>query len=127
MAAKAPPAKDNISRGIFLVTTFLWDVEGAVLNAAKTYGLTEVYERVDVALHAWKSFKMSSDVAMNTCWYIFKEHASVCPTVAVHRPPEHAAGLQLPPLMADGCSGFPGAERTRGIRTVQTAARFLRS
>lgn len=40
-AGKAPEC-DGLTRGIFLVTTFVWDVEGAVLNAARTYGLTEV-------------------------------------------------------------------------------------
>lgn len=46
-AARAPET-DGLTRGIFLVTTFVWDVEGAVLNAARTYGLTEVIVASDV-------------------------------------------------------------------------------
>lgn len=47
------PECDGLTRGIFLVTTFVWDVEGAVLNAARTYGLTEVCRVVEVALDVW--------------------------------------------------------------------------
>ncbi|CAM9353211.1 unnamed protein product, partial [Ectocarpus sp. 13 AM-2016] len=36
------PEAEGRTRGIFLVTNFVWDVEGAVLHAASTYGLTEV-------------------------------------------------------------------------------------
>ncbi|CAN0536670.1 unnamed protein product, partial [Ectocarpus sp. 12 AP-2014] len=36
------PEAEGLTRGIFLVTNFVWDVEGAVLHAASTYGLTEV-------------------------------------------------------------------------------------
>ncbi|CAM9517687.1 unnamed protein product, partial [Ectocarpus fasciculatus] len=36
------PGSEGLTRGIFLVTNFVWDVEGAVLQAASTYGLTEV-------------------------------------------------------------------------------------
>ncbi|CBN74503.1 hypothetical protein Esi_0028_0118 [Ectocarpus siliculosus] len=38
----AVPESEGLTRGIFLVTNFVWDVEGAVLHAACTYGLTEV-------------------------------------------------------------------------------------
>lgn len=39
--ATRAPGSEGVTRGIFLVTTFVWDVEGSVLNAARTYGLTE--------------------------------------------------------------------------------------
>lgn len=42
VGAAKPPESERLTRGIFLVTNFVWDVEGAVLNAARTYGLTEV-------------------------------------------------------------------------------------
>lgn len=41
VGATRAPESESITRGIFLVTTFVWDVEGAVLNAARTYGLAE--------------------------------------------------------------------------------------
>lgn len=44
--ATRAPGCEGFTRGIFLVTTFVWDMEGAVLNAARTYGLTEVFLHV---------------------------------------------------------------------------------
>ncbi|CAM9957760.1 unnamed protein product, partial [Discosporangium mesarthrocarpum] len=40
--SRVPPRKSEIERGVFLLTTFLWDAEAAVLNAARAYGLEEV-------------------------------------------------------------------------------------
>ena len=48
--APRAPGSEGLTRGIFLVTAFVWDVEGAVLNAARTYGLTEVYS---IVRHTW--------------------------------------------------------------------------
>lgn len=47
--ATRAPGSEGVIRGIFLVTTFVWDVEGAVLNAARSYGLEEASAHLSLA------------------------------------------------------------------------------
>lgn len=65
--ATSAPGSEGVTRGIFLVTTFVWDVEGAVLNAARTYGLTEVFSSHEV--HRTNDTTCKSSVSRTTACF----------------------------------------------------------